>query len=430
MRIALVVHKFPPASLGGTETYVRDLAASLSGRHEVYVYYRSNADAGDAFSEESAQIGGWTERRVRYTLTAPGRTRLAVFHDSFLNGRIEQSFDRFLRETSPDIVHFHHVAGLSARLLSMPAAAGIPSVMTLHDFWLMCYRSQLLDSSGLICHTPNDPWACAHCVRPTSPGSPGPAATLARLPLAALFRYRQATLLSAARAPARLIAPSRFLLGVFRDNGFPEERLTYIENGVALRRFADAKRAPDTGCLRIGYLGTLNRHKGVHILAEAFRGIPSGKASLRIFGDTSLFPSYVGELRCLLEGTEASLEGRLESDQIGAALAECDILVVPSLWYENSPVVIQEAFACGVPVVASDLGALPERVRDGVDAMLFKPGDPNDLRSVLMELIENPDLLGRLRSGIQPPRSMTEHILELENLYQSVSRDGSIERTS
>jgi glycosyltransferase involved in cell wall biosynthesis len=101
-------------------------------------------------------------------------------------------------------------------------------------------------------------------------------------------------------------------------------------------------------------------------------------------------------------------------------MADSDVIVVPSVWYENSPVVIQEARAAGVPVVASGHGALTEKVRHDVDGLLFPPGDVVALRQALWRLVDEPDLLPRLRQNIPPPMDMDRHVQELEALYHNL----------
>jgi glycosyltransferase involved in cell wall biosynthesis len=139
-----------------------------------------------------------------------------------------------------------------------------------------------------------------------------------------------------------------------------------------------------------------------------------------VWGDPAVFPDYAARLRHLLDRCEADarLMGRIPNERVGEVLAESDVVVVPSLWYENSPIVIQEARAAGVPVIASDHGALSEKVRHGVDGLLFPPGDAAALRSALARLWEEPQLLSRLRAGIRPPNDMAGHVTALEALYR------------
>jgi glycosyltransferase involved in cell wall biosynthesis len=124
-----------------------------------------------------------------------------------------------------------------------------------------------------------------------------------------------------------------------------------------------------------------------------------------------------------------SLEGEADDRGLDAALAWADYLVVPSLWWENSPVTIQEAFAAGVPVIASRLGALEEKVRDGVSGLLFEPGSVADLVRVLRRTSDEPELLPRLRAGIPPIVTIADHAAQLEALYAQVIEEAHVART-
>jgi len=122
-------------------------------------------------------------------------------------------------------------------------------------------------------------------------------------------------------------------------------------------------------------------------------------------------------LQALIAHPGIVLAGRVPPAGIWEALAQVDLVIVPSLWPETFSLVAGEAFAAGVPVVASRIGALAERVREGVDGLLFCPGDVADLRTTIQRLIAQPDLLAKLRQGIQPPKPMAIHAEELARLY-------------
>jgi glycosyltransferase involved in cell wall biosynthesis len=419
MRIALVVHKFPPASLGGTEIYSRDLARELSRRHELHLFYRDDALPGQNYADEQISEENWRTWRVRYTLAGAGDNPLRVFLDTFQNRRIEESFRRFLHKVRPDLVHFQHVMGLSARLIPLARERQLPVVLTLHDYWFLCSNSQLVRPDQTVCKTPANPLACVDC-----------AAARVNLPIlrasrpfvALPFAYLYTLVKRAARHADLFLAPSHFLLQKYVGGGFPAMRILYLENGLDVRRVQGLPRRPShDGRVRFVYLGAIAWQKGVRILAEAFQGISPEVATLRIYGDPTVFPDYTRQLEALLTNPSTRLMGRLENEQVGQVLADADVLVVPSLWYENSPVVIQEAFAASVPVVASGLGALAEKVRDGVDGLLFRPGDAADLQDKIKLLLANHELLERLHRNVPPVRTIEEHTREVETLYASLA---------
>ena len=419
MRILLVTRKFPPHAHGGAEIYAYHLAQALRVRHKVAVFYRhddANAGDGPSWAEYDEDTDGIPTRRVSSPPSGLGASVAGEFFHTFLNRRIEVSFDRFVAQFQPDLIHVQQVSALSARLLPLARQAGVPLVLTLHDYWFECNNSQLLWPDGRPCQ--GKAWGL-NCVRCAAAARfPVPLATLLRPILAPLFLYRNHVVRRAALQADQFVAPSRFLRDEYAAAGLPVDRLLYLENGIPLDRIRRFPRQPSTGTLRIAFIGALAWHKGVHVLAEAFRGLVPGTARLRIWGDPAQFPDYVQEVRQLLSDSNGELMGPIANERVGEALADSDVLVVPSLWYENSPVVIQEAWTAGVPVVASGHGALAEKVHDGVDGLHFAPGDAPALRQVLQRLVDEPDLLPRLRAGIQSPLDITAHTRQLEAIYE------------
>jgi glycosyltransferase involved in cell wall biosynthesis len=412
MRIALTVHKFPPESLGGTEVYTWGLAKALAAAgHTVSVFYPQPGVTADDARAERDGIRLW-----RTPIPAGRATEDPVrqFWHTFRDTGIENAFRAFLTETDPEIVHFQHVQGVSAQLISL--AAGRPRVLTLHDYWFFCANSQLIRPDRQTCTGPRLGWNCVDCataradlhwLRALRP--------LVALPLA----YRNLYLSGQARLLDQFIAPSEFLRQEYVRQGFPADRIVTIENGMDADRLAGPGRPRiphDAEHLRFGFLGSLAWQKGVHVLVEAFNQLPPG-AQLAIYGSDRSFPEYADELRGLAQHPGIRFAGAVDYRQIGEVLRGLDCLVVPSLWYENSPLVIQEAFSVGVPVLASRLGALVEKVDDRRTGRLFEPGSVDDLARVMRELVEHPAELGELAHNTVIPPTMESHAEELVRLY-------------
>jgi len=168
----------------------------------------------------------------------------------------------------------------------------------------------------------------------------------------------------------------------------------------------------------LGYLGSLSPQKGLHVLVEAINGLPDA-VSLDIYGDPTVFPDYVAKTRAMSRHSGVRFNGVLPRERLWDALGELDALVMPTLWYEASPATIREAFAAGLPVIASDLGAPGSMVRDGVDGLLFPPGDAPALREILRELIEQPEHLTELKAHIPPVRTEADHVAQIEATYRA-----------
>jgi glycosyltransferase involved in cell wall biosynthesis len=164
-------------------------------------------------------------------------------------------------------------------------------------------------------------------------------------------------------------------------------------------------------------------HKGIALLLEAFAGL-GDRASLHVHG--SAFTSRVSQnYRRRIRHPQAPnvvFHGAYDNDRIDEILETLDVIVVPSLWYENSPLTIQEAFISGTPVITADVGGMAELVRDGVDGLHFRHGDAVDLRRKLLRIIDEPEILDRLRQGVPSVVGIERHANELRDRYQNLLR--------
>ena len=414
MRIAHVVHKFPPESIGGTEIYTWSLTRHLAAQgHEVHVFFPSATRGGPERSEDKSGLKLW---RAPASFAESDGGLLRRFWSTFRSYRIEDAFSHFLEDARPDVVHFQHVQGVSARLLSM--TAGRPSVLTLHDYWYYCANSQLLRYGRTPCEGSASGWPCGECGSSKAGlGTP----TVLRPLLALPFVFRNWYLRLALKNVSLFIAPSEFLREQYVQAGFPAEKIITVGHGLDSERLllepgAASRRRSGA---HFGYLGSIAWQKGVHVLVTAFNRLPE-IASLTVYGDPSVFPDYAAHLRALVDHPRIRFAGPLDYQRVGDALRELDYLVMPSLWYENYPLVIQEAFALGVPVVASRLGALTERVRDGENGRLFEPGDDADLSRVMSELIRAPELRDAYNATIESEPTMAEHADRMTEIYRSL----------
>ncbi len=447
MHIVIAVHHFPPRYVAGAELYTYRLARQLlhAGHRVEVVCVESIAEGMPEPHCISEEYEGIPAHRLFFNLAlSPDPVRW-----EFWNPPLGAWFGQFLNERRPDLVHFQAGYLLTGSVLEAARTEGIPTVLTLHDYWFLCPRIHLQRPDGSLCEVPDDPAECVWCrltekrrYRLPDQATRGAAGRLARKFLSRpplgwwsgwtarveVIRERREKLGRALRQVDVLIAPSHFLKRMFiQRGGLPPEQIRYLrfglDDGTPLRSVPHDERNPGRRGLRVGYLGQIAPHKGVHVLIEAFRSldVSDGSCELRIYGDMSRFPRYGERLRRLAKGDpRVRFEGVIENRRVPEVLAGLDVLVVPSIWYENSPMTILEAHAAGVPVLASDLGGMAEMVRHGVDGLLFQVGDPQDLAVRLRELVENPDLLPRLRTGIPPVWRLEQELDELMKVYGEV----------
>jgi glycosyltransferase involved in cell wall biosynthesis len=415
LRIAFVVHKLPPDSLGGVETYTWSLATALAAAgHTVHLFYPRLSAPPEGAGREEAGVHLWG---VAGHGSRTGEGAAAQYWHTFRNSAIEAAFEEFLREAQPEVVHFQHVQGVSARLV--PLAKGRPRLLTLQDYWFFCFNSQLLRPDQQICSGPRLGWNCVDCatVRPDLRKY-----RLMRPLIALPLAYRNHYLRNVSRQIDLCLAPSEFLRQQYVRQGFPGERIAVVEYGLDMGRLADAPGSelpPPPGRPHFGFIGSIARHKGVHVLVDAFNRLPA-TAALTLYGSEAGFPGYAAEVRAMVRHPHIRFAGPLDHRRIGAALRQFDCFVMPSIWYETYGLVIQEAFAAGIPVVASRLGAPAERVKDGVTGRLFAAGDPDDLERVLRELITQPQQLALMAKNVQPGPDINRQGELMVSIYRSL----------
>jgi glycosyltransferase involved in cell wall biosynthesis len=434
MRILQVAPHYPPRFVAGVEVYTQRVARALAARgHAVRVV------AVDAIGGAAAGVGVETTADGNVEVSRLSLPAPRTFRDSFHRGEVERWFLDHLERHRPDVLHLQSGYLLGGAVLAAAAARAVPVAVTLHDFWFICPRITLQHPDGRCCSGPERPEKCGACLAserrryrmPFELLGPTPAAAvtrlLARLPAglsdvaakAAAVAERRSALLAGLATAQAILSPSRFVRQQLIDAGFDGSRIQVLPLGVepTPRR---PRRAILDGepRLRVGYLGQIAPHKGIHVIVEAMRLCRERRVELRIHGHLDREPAYVERLRTLAgDDPRIALAGPLDRSQVGDFLASIDVLAVPSLWYENSPLVILEARAAGRPVLASRLGALIEQVTDDRDGLLAEPGDPRAFAAQMDRLAGAPALVDRLTAAIRPPSTVDEELDALGGVY-------------
>lgn len=363
----LVVNKFLFLN-GGSEACMFDGARLLKERGHS-VLFLAMADPRNVAVEDPVYLvshvdfnrpGGVAERvnaagRMLYSFEAKARTEEAI------------------RKERPDIALLHNVYHqLSPAILGPLARHGVPTIMTLHDYKLVCPVYTLFTHGGPCerCGGGRYFWCAARrCAK----------GAWAASVLAAAEAYVHRTLLNSYAHVTAFISPSRFLAAKLRELGFAG-RIEHIPN------FLDLQGVEATPCGRndiFTYCGRLTLEKGVATLVAAMEGVP---ARCQIIGDG---PAG-NELRRMVAERglkNVTFTGHLGREQVGEQLRRARAVVLPSVWYENSPRAIIEAFALGRPAIGARIGGIPELVREGVTGLTFSPGNVAELRGALLSLL-------------------------------------------
>lgn len=449
MSILQVCHGFPPDQVGGTERYTAHVVRALQARgHRLWVVTRG-ADwhrPEYAVSEEEGQ--GVPVFRINNTWRA-----YSSFEDSYHHLAVARRVGELLDRLRPDVVHIQHLVHLSTHIPDEARQRGLPVVMTFHDYWLLCNQGQLLRDDGSIC-LEGAQGACTDCTG-LWPGI-GPQARRALHFLERCWpdiRYRTSRLRSVMRSSLRFmqrsprqgaamadrasrrraemrrvgsqvdvgIAPSQIVWDHVAAFGFPMDRLLLLPYGIPTQPLASERKRP-SNMFRVAYFGRAIPAKGVHVLLEAARRLDPANIRIDIHGDVPPYGDVDGYAQRLRQQATrmpaVRWRGGYDHAALSGLLADTDVVVVPSIWYENEPLVILEAFASRTPVVATNLGGMRELVRDGENGLLFPRGDAEALAGCLTRLAGDPALLQRLRDGIGPVKDIETHAQEIERLYE------------
>ena len=445
MRILFTTHQFFPESRAGVEIVTLGLARELKARgHEPLVLAakrtgpHSDLLPGEPEDYEFDSIPVRRIGRPEEGLTRP-------YGLNYRNDDMAEKTREYLREVGPDLVHAMHIQGLSASVLPVFKEFGLPTVFTAADFWTVCPVVDLRRHDGVMCEGP-DVSHCVRCIASRStdprlqkvarlvPGAFTRAAGLAsRTPLSRFsFPLRQIEAVGERPAYIRdrmnsvdlILAYTHLTRDLLVANGIGRGKISVSPYGIDTSHVARAstQRRP-SATLRFGFVGTLAPHKGPDLLVRAFKMLPPGvDATLSINGSEKGYETYAAGLRVLAANDgRVSFPGPFSREELGSVLANLDVLVVPSRWYENAPGVIFEAFAAGMPVISTDLGGMSEFVKPGKNGLLFALDDAEDLAGQLRAPIEDRGLLDRLRAGIEPVKTVGEYADELIALYDRLA---------
>jgi glycosyltransferase involved in cell wall biosynthesis len=408
-RALIVCHGHPRLTPGGTETVAHDLCRALGDNGIAEAAFLGCVTAlhrGPRGGSALQSIGdGARDHLLRVSRFDPFMLCNAG-DDEAIGG-----FARLLAALRPDIVHFHHLLHIGAESLALVRRI-LPRariVLTLHDFHAICARDGLMLKTGgdALCRE-SSPDACHGCFPDRSPER---------------FALRKLHLTNMLGLVDRFVAPSRFLRDRYVAWGIDGARIAAIPNGVP-----DASGEADDDDLRprtrFGFFGTVAPHKGVLLAMEAaVRTEASLDLSLTVFGGSAHQPPA---FRDALDRLTRRADGRVfhhgpyDRAEISPLMRSIDWVVVPSLWWENAPLVILEAFRHRRPVIAADIGGMAEMVGHGANGLLFRRGDVRDLERAMVRAATERGLWSRLRAGIPPVATVSEMAAAHGRLYRAL----------
>ncbi|MDW7684978.1 MAG: glycosyltransferase family 4 protein [Bacillota bacterium] len=442
MKILLTVHQFLPKYSSGTEVLTYETAKALLDRgHDVRVLTAEPVERETALNNAylTDQYNNITVYRLHYHDAATSNPVRAEYY----NTDNKKTVENLMRDFKPDIVHIMHCYRLSATIIDVFHNLNIPVIVTATDFWLICPYAQLKLPNNKTCIGPDlFSMNCLKCfVSKTQPRAFRqtinrlPKILLVLLGVSARFRIienwdkgvmfraivrRQKYMLNQIKKVNKIIAPTDIMSEILASNGVDKNKIIKLPYGINYNGVRQRKPNKYRGMIKFAFIGTLYEHKGVHILIKAFTELKKKYHSteLKIYGDVTQFPKYTHYLKKLSAGVgNLYFLGTFPNAEIEEIFEDIDVLVVPSIWYENTPLVIYSAFQTKTPVIATNLGGMSEVVRHNINGLLFEKEDPASLMERMERFLQQPKLLAKLSSGIQQVKSIEENVRELEELY-------------
>ena len=392
MKVLKVIHGFPPDYMAGSEVYSYHLVKALSKQVDAINVFTSVenefAKEYEVYDETYDDIAVHRINKFR---------RDYAYWQKFYDEKIEIDFRKYIDKIKPDIVHFGHLSHLSTRLLSIVSKEyKLPIVFTVHDFWLFCVKGQLINQNNDICSG-----ASAQKCHDCSPYQ----TTVAEIQKNLTYMKEILYFIDV------FLVPSHTLRNYFIEQGVPKKKLFFSKYGFNTHKITHQKRNyKATDLINFGFMGRIIPTKGISLLTDAFQNLD---ATLSIYG-------YVGSQKRFLEKDNIVFKGSYDNNNINQVLSEIDVLIVPSTWLENSPLVIQEAFLAGIPVVTSDIGGMKELVTDNINGFLFEAGNIKSLKECLLKIINNPTLLNDLSVSNKNVRDIEEDADFVCDVYKSI----------
>lgn len=420
MHILKIIHGYPPNYNAGSEVYSQSICNELSKRHKVSVFTREENPYSPCFSVREQKVN---DNLSLYFVNNPQGK------DGYRHIQIDEKFADLVKQIKPDIAHIGHLNHLSTGLIDELNKINIPIVFTLHDFWLMCPRGQFLTRSiGKVnnfqmCEKQNDKKCAVDCYKVYFSGREKNENTEIDY-WSNWIHQRMIETKAIINKVDLFIAPSNYLRDKFiNDFAIPEDKIIYLDYGFPTEYLTQTEKSKEKTNYTFGYIGTLKPAKGVNILIEAFKQIEV-PATLKIFGRAN--GQSANALKALAETSKNKIEfpgEYINHNLANEVFSNVDCIVVPSIWGENSPLVIHEAQSCKIPVITADFGGMKEYVQHNINGLLFEHRNTNSLAKQLKFAVSNPGKMktlgerGYLYTDNGSVPNIQDHCKELEKIY-------------
>lgn len=412
--ILIISHAHPKFSKGGGEIAAFNMYKELlrQGYDAYFLAAHFNEKAHHGYTPFSVV----NEREILFFATPM---------DYFLNTAYDKRatwkhFREVLDMIGPDVIHFHHFMHLGLEKIREAhkyrtdhPEKDVRIILTLHEYIAICaHNGQMVKrDTNALCYE-SDYVDCSKCFPERNPTD---------------FFLRKQNTLSYFDLVDHFVSPSHFLIERYVDWGIEPERISMLENGqVYPEKLNREKRPLREGEKRtvFGYFGQINPFKGVDVLMDALDYLDKetlGEFRLHVHGSgMEMWPEeFQAKIKKHFKKYKkyVTFYGKYEAEELPDLMAEVDWVIIPSSWWENSPLVIQESFKFGKPMIASNIGGMAEKVVDGKNGLHFRVRNPRSLAETITRAIEDETLYDRLYEGIEMPLSIEDSVKEHLEVY-------------
>ena len=420
MKILKIIHGYPPDYNAGSEVYSQSICNQLSKKHQVYIFTRAE---NPYLPNNSINIVQLNTNLLKYTINKQ------IDKDKYNNEPLNKAFEQIIKDIKPDVAHVGHLNHLSTGIITVLQQANIPIVFTLHDYWLMCPRGQFLKRNieqsykYELCNKQIDKDCATDCYSCYFSG----VATELQNDInywADWVAKRMDVTKRIVNKVSLFLAPSRYLQQRFiNEFDLSSDKIRYLDYGFPTHYLQPTQSSQKPEVFTFGYIGTHIVAKGINDLVLAFSKIQQ-RCKLIIWGrDNGQSTKHLKQIAA------ASLQPiEFRGEYVNQNLKDevfnhINAIVVPSIWVENSPLVIHEAQSCKVPVITAEAGGMSEYVKHLKNGLLFKHRSVESLQEQLIFAINNPKLMaelaqvGYLYGKNEAVVNIIEHCQELENIY-------------
>jgi glycosyltransferase involved in cell wall biosynthesis len=417
MHILKVIHGYPPLYNAGSEVYSQSLCAELSKKYKVSIFTREENTYEKDFNIRKKSTG----RNIDiYYINLPREK------DGYRHHALDEEFSQLLTEIQPDIAHVGHLNHLSTGVIDVLSNKQIPIVFTLHDFWLMCPRGQFLQTNFgdpnyyQLCEGQEDAKCATKCYK----------AFFSGISYEEDLNYWSSWIKTRMEETKRVsekidifVAPSKYLMKRFQVDFLPEKsKIIYLDYGFPLT-YLKMKYEQKREKFTFGYIGTHIPAKGINILIKAFKKL-QGDAALKIWGrEKGQSTIALKELSKTSRNPISFMGEYVNKDLADVVFSQVDCIVVPSIWGENSPLVIHESQQCKIPVITANFGGMSEYVKNNINGLLFEHRSEHSLIEKMQFALDHPSEIkelgkkGYLYSENGDVINIKDHCEELEKIY-------------